>query len=252
MRVFAISDLHLDYAVNADWLSGLSCADYRDDVLIVAGDVADMPHLLEWCFRELSRRFARVLYVPGNHDLWVMRDRTGDSVEKYRWIRQLASDTGVLMEPWRCGRLRIVPLLGWYDYSFGAPDPVLRERWMDYHACVWPSAWQTEDIAGYFTDENAPVATGDDDIVISFSHFLPRIDLMPAYIPPASRLLYPVLGSAALEQQLRRLRPAIHVYGHSHVNRHVRMDGVLYVNNAFGYPSEALIAEKRLRCIYEQ
>jgi hypothetical protein len=33
------------------------------------------------------------------------------------------------------------------------------------------------------------------DTDISFSHFLPRIDLMPDSIPPKFRLLSPVLGT---------------------------------------------------------
>jgi hypothetical protein len=41
------------------------------------------------------------------------------------------------------------------------------------------------------------------------------------------------------------------VYGHSHINRSVRIDGVDYVNNAFGYPGEERIAARRLLCIDE-
>ena len=74
---------------------------------------------------------------------------------------------------------------------------------------------------------------------------------MPGFIPRSQKLLYPILGSAQLEQQLRRLDPQIHVYGHSHVNRHVNIDGVSYINNAFGYPSETWTTAKRLMCIHE-
>ena len=37
MRVFAISELHIDYAVNREWLQQLSLDEYRDDLLILAG-----------------------------------------------------------------------------------------------------------------------------------------------------------------------------------------------------------------------
>jgi Icc-related predicted phosphoesterase len=40
MRVFAISDLHVDYADNAKWVAGLSTSQYLDDILVVAGDVS--------------------------------------------------------------------------------------------------------------------------------------------------------------------------------------------------------------------
>jgi hypothetical protein len=174
------------------------------------------------------------------------------SLEKLAAIEALAADCGIGMEPWHCGDLSIVPLLGWYDYSFGAPSAQLRESWMDYRACAWPVALDENAIAAYFSARNTPALATRNRTVISFSHFLPRIDVMPHYIPATARLLYPVLGSSRLEAQVRALRPVIHVYGHSHVNRNIEIDGVRYINNAFGYPSERLIARQGLRCIYEQ
>ena len=50
---------------------------------------------------------------------------------------------------------------------------------------------------------------------------------------------------------MRGLHPRIHVYGHSHVNRHVTIDGISYINNAFGYPSESWIKSKGLMCVHE-
>jgi hypothetical protein len=61
---------------------------------------------------------------------------------------------------------------------------------------------------------------------------------MPSFIPASKRILYPVLGTALLEQHIRQLRPWVHVYGHSHVNQQIELDGISYLNNAFGYPSE--------------
>ncbi|MEW8406943.1 MAG: hypothetical protein AB2688_19615, partial [Candidatus Thiodiazotropha taylori] len=81
---------------------------------------------------------------------------------------------------------------------------------------------------------------------ITFSHFLPRIDVMPNFIPHRFRDIYPVLGSPHLDTQIRALNSEIHIYGHSHVNRAVKIKGVRYINNAFGYPSETRIAAKRL------
>ena len=88
-------------------------------------------------------------------------------------------------------------------------------------------------------------------MVISFSHFLPRIDLMPDYIPQIHQKLYPVLGCKSLDVQIRQLGSSIHVYGHSHFNRHVDLEGVTYINNAYGNPGEERIAAKSLKCVYE-
>jgi hypothetical protein len=156
------------------------------------------------------------------------------------------------MRTYHDGSLSIVPLLGWYDYSFGQPNTKLKETWMDFRTCAWPSGYQLSDITKFFVNQNAEGLKTKNDIRISFSHFLPRIDLMPVYIPYSLRYLYPVLGSSLLEKQIRILKPFIHIYGHSHVNQQTIIDNVKYVNNAFGYPHENRICEKKLLCIYQR
>ena len=43
---------------------------------------------------------------------------------------------------------------------------------------------------------------------------------------------------APLDEQIRRLGSAVHVFGHSHINRDLRIDGVRYVQHALRYPKE--------------
>ena len=253
MRIFALSDIHVDYEVNAKWVANLSAADYRDDVLILAGDVTDELRLLEWCLTTLASRFRRVMFVPGNHELWVVRDGgEKNSLQKFQEVARVVEGSGASMRPFREPNVAVIPLFGWYDYSFGEPSDELRSMWMDYYACRWPAGFEERQITAHFCALNGGRFGSDDDTVITFSHFLPRIDVMPSYIPSSRRLLYPVLGSTALERQLRLHSPNIHVYGHSHVNRSAELDGVLYINNAFGYPGESRIAAKRLLCIHER
>ena len=252
MRIFALSDIHVDYDVNAKWISNLSAADYQNDVLILAGDVTDVRRLLGWCLTTLAGRFKQVLFVPGNHDLWVFREeREMNSLQKFEEVCAVVESSGASMQPFRAPGLSILPLLAWYDYSFGQPSEELRSVWMDYRACRWPEGYTDQDVTAHFTSFNDRQAALPGDKVITYSHFLPRIDLMPGFIPTESRLLYPILGSTLLERQLRELDSTIHVYGHSHVNRRVTVDGVAYINNAFGYPSESWMTSKELVCIHE-
>ena len=74
MRIFALSDIHVDYEMNARWLADLSIGEYRQDVLILAGDISDSLERIDWALSTLTARFRRVMYVPGNHELWVIRD----------------------------------------------------------------------------------------------------------------------------------------------------------------------------------
>jgi predicted phosphodiesterase len=254
MRLFAVSDLHVDYEPNLRWVEALSTVEYRDDLLILPGDLTDRLPLLARCLDALVRRFRKVLFLPGNHELWVTRDETpGDSLQKFDRVMALAADCGASVDAHREPGLTILPLLAWYDHSFGLPSESLREAWVDYRACRWPMGYDTARIAAHFDALNdahdiAPSDPGD--LVVTCSHFLPRIDVMPDWIAAEGRMLYPVLGSGRIETRLRRLGARIHVYGHSHVNRDVVIDGVRYVNNAFGYPGETRIAAKELLLIH--
>lgn len=249
-RVFAISDIHVDYEVNARWVRALSSADFRDDLLILAGDVTHKLPELAACLDTLAARFAKVLFVPGNHDLWVIGGPDGrDSLQKFAEVAAVVRDSGATMSPHWHGDVLFAPLLGWYDFSFGAPGDELRKTWMDFHACRWPGERGPEQITEYFTSLNALTTARVPAKTITYSHFLPRIDLVPAFVPSRHRVLDPVLGSTRIELQLRQLNSDLHVYGHSHINRSVVLDGVTYVNNAFGYPGEERISARRLLCI---
>jgi predicted phosphodiesterase len=252
MKVFAVSDLHVDYDENARWLSDLSVADYRQDVLILAGDVSDELPRVAAAFLALAKRFYKVVFVPGNHDLWLTSDSAScTSFDKFARICALAAEHGVSTVALSVGPLSIVPLFGWYDFSFGALTADVQKRWMDFRLCRWPDTTDSGDVTDYFLGLNEPALCSRSHLVITFSHFLPRIDVMPPGVSSATRSLFPVLGTNRLEMQLRRLNPIIHVYGHSHLNRDLTLDGTRYINNALGYPSEAGIAARSLRCIYD-
>lgn len=247
MRLFALSDIHVDYADNARCVEGLSDTDYRDDVLILAGDLTEDSGLLGWCLARFAAKFRQVLFVPGNHDLWVRRSPADMcSLRKFEQVMAVAADSGVSTQPFHYGSTLIVPLLSWYDYSFGIPDKDLSVLWMDFRACRWPDGYGPERVAEHFLGMNPKTLPQPANRVVTFSHFLPRIDLIPVFVPRSMRHLDPVLGSSGIDRQLRALGANLHVYGHSHINRRVRIDGVTYVNNAFGYPQENMISARRL------
>ncbi len=83
MRVFAVSDLHVDYKHNYIWLTSLSQSEYQGDILIVAGDISHKIDLFESSLKYLSSCFKQVLYVPGNHDLWLSKSSYSSSLEKF-------------------------------------------------------------------------------------------------------------------------------------------------------------------------
>ncbi|XP_011086924.1 uncharacterized protein LOC105168516 isoform X2 [Sesamum indicum] len=75
-RVFVVSDLHTDYSENMCWVKSLSSRTHDKDVLVVAGDVAETYTNFLLTMSILKDKFRHVFFVPGNHDLWLRREKT--------------------------------------------------------------------------------------------------------------------------------------------------------------------------------
>lgn len=259
MRIFAISDVHADYPQNMALVQALSAGDHRRDTLLVAGDVTDDLARLARVFRVFRERFAHVFFVPGNHELWVRRGEPGDSVAKFETIIRLCADFDVCTTPANVKSdsadpgAWVVPLFSWYVKPEQGPeslyvpkegaDPSL-SMWADEVLTRWPEPLS---VADYFLDMNEPHLGREYDApVVSFSHFLPRREVMfgaQAARPPragrAGRFNFSrVAGSTRIETQLRALGSVVHVHGHQHRNRDRFIDGVRYVSNCLGYPPE--------------
>ena len=67
--VWAVSDLHGAVKTNSERIDQLTPPDPAD-WLIVAGDVAERTDLIIRILRQLKDRYARVIWVPGNHELF--------------------------------------------------------------------------------------------------------------------------------------------------------------------------------------
>ena len=252
MKVYTVSDVHVDYAENMDWILSLDSSVYQNDIMILAGDISHDLGDLARVFSSLVTKFQSVHFVPGNHELWVEDDQFDCSVEKFNAVQALSAEHGIKSGVEHYGKLSIVPMFSWYDFSFGEPDRHLSRAWRDFRACQWPSHLESsKDISNYFLELNRDQLSVKNDTVISYSHFPPRIDVMPSYIPEERRRVYPVLGSASLGEQVKDLNPDIHIYGHSHVNQSIEIGNIRYINNAYAYPTENRISRKELRCVLD-
>ena len=222
MRVFATSDLHTDYKENFNWLAQLSDTAYRDDALIVAGDISDRLEIIRETF---------LLFTPGNHELWV-RNTDLNSINKLDQILQLCDDLRVFTKPVHLDDLWIVPLFSWYDGVYDAE----MKAWADFHLCKWPD--DVQPLSDYFLRLNEPHLKSYDGPVITFSHFIPRADLFPP--PEYMRISWlPVVSLCkALDAQIRRVESRVHVCGHTHTTFDRVIDNIRYIQNAVRYPKE--------------
>ncbi len=263
MRIFAISDIHVDHLDNWSWIEQLSPSAFLDDVLILAGDVSHRMDLLQKVFQLLLSRFQKVFFVPGNHELWVMEPSEGDSLQKFHAILQLCKQMGISCEAevltTPAGKLRIVPLFSWYTRPEEGPDSLYVVKkaedpnlkiWSDDHLIRWPTH-VGKSMTHYFLQLNrSRLCRNSDETVISFSHFLPRLDLIfstteedQAFggdivdgFPPFN--FSRVAGTSLLDEQIRLLQSRIHLYGHQHRNRYRITEGIRYVSHCLGYGRE--------------
>ena len=65
--IYAISDIHVDYRENMQFIENLS-ASFSNAALILAGDVTHNMSLLEKTLVSLRDKFAVVMFVPGKFD----------------------------------------------------------------------------------------------------------------------------------------------------------------------------------------
>src|SRR5215510_8875651 len=117
MRLFATSDLHTDYRENFRWLQEISSSEYRHDALIVAGDISDRFEIIRDTLQLLRNKFRRLLFTPGNHELWV-RGVDYNSIEKLQRVLELCRKLDVSTSPVRFEEFWVVPLFSWYDGIF--------------------------------------------------------------------------------------------------------------------------------------
>jgi len=263
-RIFAVSDVHIDYAANFTLLEQLSNFDFINDGLILAGDATDNLDKLQALFDCLQSKFKQVFFVPGNHELWLRKDRFETSLQKFDAIVELCRQRGLLTQPAQVGDTWVVPLYSWYEgpeqgeSSLFLPKPGedrTQEMWSDFFLTKFPPGLA---INQYFLQLNeAVLASPPDGKIISFSHFLPRTELIFPSLdlyhlalqkmqrgelmgadPTPGFNFSRVAGSWELDNQLRQLGSRLHVYGHQHRNRDIWIDGVRYVSHCLGYPKE--------------
>lgn len=253
MKLFAISDLHLAHKSNRAALDTLP--DHPDDWLIVAGDVAERVELLDLALDRLTRRFARVLWTPGNHDLWCPPHEEGRTRGQARYDELVARcrSFGVLTpeDPypvWPADPgLVIVPMFLLFDYTFRPPEVPVAEAvaWaresgvvcgdeLMLDASPWPSraAWCHARVAATAARLDALPA---DVETILVNHWPLRYDLArPPRIPRFSVWC----GTTLTEDWGRRYRARRVISGHLHLRTSLFRHGVRYDEVSLGYPRD--------------
>lgn len=254
MKLYAISDLHLRRQTNKHALAAMP--HYPDDWLILAGDVGEKEEDLDYALAILTQRFGRVLWTPGNHDLWTLpsdsRALRGEA--KYQHLVSICRDYGVLTPedpyirwPGPGPACLLAPLFTLYDYTF-RPDHVAAEDAVEWamrsgvlcadeallHPAPYPSraAWCAARCT--YTEKRLAAASLEAPLIL-INHFPLRQDLVRlARIPRFSLWC----GTRRTEDWHTRFPVLGVIYGHLHIRATEYRDGVRFEEVSLGYPSQ--------------
>lgn len=248
-RLLALSDLHVGYAKNREALSEMPA--HPDTGLIVAGDIGETDAQLAWTFDLLGRKFARLYWTPGNHELWTPTAEAPRGDARYRRSVEIARAFGVRtpedpFDVWPGLPLVIAPVFVGYDYSFG-PDgftPAEARAWAAeegircadetyLHPDPFPSreAWCAARVK--ITEARlAEVPAGTRIVLVA--HWPLRRDLVRLFRIPRFIVW---CGTRATEDWHRRFPIDVVVSGHLHMRATDWRDGVRFEEVSLGYPA---------------
>jgi 3',5'-cyclic AMP phosphodiesterase CpdA len=254
MKLYALSDLHVGFPENRRALESLG--PHPEDWLILAGDLGESLAHIETVLRVAVSRFARVLFVPGNHELWTVpgEDSALRGVARYEAVVALCRAHGVLTPedpypvwPGEGPPCVIVPLFLLYDYSFRPPE-VTREAALSWareagivcsdEMLLHPDPYPTRDAwCAARCEATAARLEAIDPAhrTVLINHFPLRYDL--AQLPRIPRFTL-WCGTRLTEDWHTRFRALVVVSGHLHIPSTRFRDGVRFEEVSVGYPRQ--------------
>jgi 3',5'-cyclic AMP phosphodiesterase CpdA len=254
MKLYAISDLHLDYAINRAALQALP--PHPEDWLILGGDLGHTTDDLQFALQVLSQRFQRLFWVPGNHDLWTLpKDRSGLRGEaKYQCLVALCRDYGVSTpeDPYvrwsGTGEACLIcPLFLLYDYSF-RPAHVPQEQAVEWAAesgvlcmdelLLHPAPYASKAdwcSSRYAYTERRLLEVATQGPLVLINHFPLREDMARLRRIPRFTIW---CGTRRTTDWHVRFPVTVAVSGHLHIRSTTYRDGVRFEEVSLGYPRD--------------
>jgi 3',5'-cyclic AMP phosphodiesterase CpdA len=262
-RLLAVSDLHVRHSENRAAAHELRPT-HEDDWLIVAGDVGEQVGDVVDTLALLRERFAKVIWVPGNHELWT-RSKEPEQLRgeaRYRRLVQECRGVDVLTpeDPYPVwtgadGPVVVAPMFLLYDYTFRPQGTTTQEEALEaahaagvvctdefvLHPDPYPSreAWCD---ARVVETEKRLAAIDPDLPTVLVNHW-------PLTRFPTRVLRYPEFalwcGTERTADWHVRFRAVSVVYGHLHIPRVTWEDDVRFLEASLGYPREQRFREER-------
>lgn len=253
VKFYAISDVYADDEQGMAWIKALPR--FPQSVLLIAGNVGMNLGTIEEALRLFALKFDRVFHCFGDREAWCQehvgnlceRMKYINSLDKLNQVRKLCNDIGISTGPELVAGVWVVPILGWYHHSWDhelplqAPEGQSLTRTpkdpghiaLDVSLCRWGDnlphgslqlaqhldnlneLWGLHPLPeGLRASTQIPIGSRENPIV-TFSHFLPRLELLPEKRFLVEPNLAKVSGSNFIQSHVDELQPDLHIFGHS-------------------------------------
>ena len=256
MKIGMLSDIHVDLNGGQAVINGLLAAMLRRDVevMVIAGDVSSDYRVTLDSLEQLQERSGiRIVFVPGNHDIWNEAHPEITAWQAYRALERFPGNLTTGPQE-IAGGWRIIGDLGWYDYSFGGSQysredfdrMQIGERiWQDRIKAIWDR--HTLEMHRTFYEklddqlkraEAGRVSDPHHRKIILVTHVLPRKEFTvqrpdPEWVYLNAFLGSPEYGELALDHGVR-----YSICGHVHYRKEVTVNGTRFICNCLGYMDE--------------
>ena len=226
------------------------------NILVIAGDIANTMVTSHQVVAAAAEEYEYVVVVEGNHDHYSNDMNIDDAMSffessfaQYPNVHYLKHDKTLEVDG-----VMFIGATGWYDFKAyedrGIYTSAAKRMWKTYSNDSRYPNFNGKEVEILAVEQainlaaQAKAASEDDKIhsIVVTTHMSPRADLMewkdgdniwngltPSYVNTALKQVL----DADVNNKIR-----LWVYGHTHMRQMVELDGIVYANNARGYPRE--------------
>ena len=238
MRVQYMSDLHLEFTLNQEYIHDFFEGE-TGDILLLAGDIMylkDSIFIRRRFLTELSQKYSQVLIVPGNHEFYAYNDikAYGDN-----WMIELRPNIHYYYNK--------VVHIGDTDFILSTLwsklDPLQEKRiqqgMSDFYQIGYNGEWLTprryneeyENCVRFIRDA---VEKSTAEKIVVVTHHAPSLQTVA---PQHQNSILSSAFASDLEDLIRNSRIDYWVYGHSHTNIDCQVGQTKIICNQLGYVS---------------
>ncbi len=250
MKIAIMSDIHAD--INHDEYDSLETAiinyltEVSPDFFIIAGDVSNnYIKTLEFLDRTQNKSGIRILFVPGNHDLWNIENADKDTEYIYDQLKKFGGN--LCDRPYDINsEWSVIGDTMWYDYTFADRSFSVEDlesgryaerNWKDKEYINWNR--KDVEVNDMFVKKiMKQLDLKNDRKIIFVSHMLTH-----SYFTVKNKDLWRYfngyLGSGILSKYFKnRINVKYSIMGHVHYRKEYFEDGTKYICNCLNYRNE--------------